>query len=908
MENAKRVCIVTPDLIGPVRNGGIGTACSFLGKELSRQGYDVNILFTQQNSHASLTDDWMHAYKKDNIEVQILHQAHAILQTKDFKFFPDSPFLKTSLQVFNWLKSRKDFDIIFFMEWQGNGFYTLHAKETGLYFQNTKLVVQMHSPSMWHAIHNLQMPQDIHETLVYFIERKSVELADALISPSQYMIDWASQHGFKLPRKKIVLPNLSEPSESRDSTHHIAIDELVFFGRLEFRKGLDVFCNAVDILVASGRKLPKITFLGKLSTIDGKNSAEYIASRSKAWGIEVKILPKFDQQQALLYLKGQARLAIMPSVADNSPYTVLECVSEGIPFIASDVGGVSELITKETSTDVLFKNTPRCLADKIAEVTLTGVGVPEISFSLNELRTRWSSEISSLLSGGTKTPHYDGLRLKPFISVCLTHYRRPDLLKQAIDSLLNQDYPHFEVILVDDGSDDPISLSLLEDFQNLFNEKGWTIIKSANQYLGAARNKAVAVAKGEYVVFMDDDNFALPDMISKFAKAIISSSSDIVVSSFSVFSGLLKPDDNTEVMERFLPVGGCVGYSIHTNVIGDANSIVNKSFFNAVGGFTTDYGVGHEDFELFLKISLRGGKVGIIPDVLFWYRRNNRSMLSETNVVANKIRSFRPFLQGHSVGLADTALIAYVMDFKLHHSSVKDKYVEDPDSFIGIVDAVKKTCGINLNIANQLLDLARCESGGNAFNAAVYNVAEIFTQVFNATASQNYPLAKTSCAAYLDSCRSDIERSEFLILLVGFLLERNAEYSEIEYYIGLLTSISDLHGDASSYLYAAKVLLKLRLLEGSVEALVAALKISDRNYLDRRPDVHAAINARIFFSGIHHYALHGKSECTVWHLEEDFLSYFDSVLSENLRLSIKHLPESDKESMLWAIKAFVENR
>jgi glycosyltransferase involved in cell wall biosynthesis len=82
------------------------------------------------------------------------------------------------------------------------------------------------------------------------------------------------------------------------------------------------------------------------------------------------------------------------------------------------------------------------------------------------------------------------------------------LLQQALASIKTQTYQNIEVILVDDGSTKEESHRYLNLIENDFNARGWKIIRSSNNYLGAARNLAARHASGEYLMFMDDDNVA----------------------------------------------------------------------------------------------------------------------------------------------------------------------------------------------------------------------------------------------------------------------------------------------------------------------------------------------------------------------------------------------------------------
>jgi len=99
----------------------------------------------------------------------------------------------------------------------------------------------------------------------------------------------------------------------------------------------------------------------------------------------------------------------------------------------------------------------------------------------------------------------------PFVSVVLTTYNRADLLGETIASILNQSYCNFELIVVDDGSQDETEKRVLG-----FRDKRVKYIYS-NNWGGPARprNLGVAEARGEYIAFCDDDDLWHPSKIEK---------------------------------------------------------------------------------------------------------------------------------------------------------------------------------------------------------------------------------------------------------------------------------------------------------------------------------------------------------------------------------------------------------
>ena len=90
------------------------------------------------------------------------------------------------------------------------------------------------------------------------------------------------------------------------------------------------------------------------------------------------------------------------------------------------------------------------------------------------------------------------------VSVILPVYNVEKYLKECLDSILNQTLQEIEVICVDDGSTDR-SLEILREYEK--KDKRVIVLTQENKGAGAARNKGLAIAKGEYLSFLDSDDF-----------------------------------------------------------------------------------------------------------------------------------------------------------------------------------------------------------------------------------------------------------------------------------------------------------------------------------------------------------------------------------------------------------------
>jgi len=120
------------------------------------------------------------------------------------------------------------------------------------------------------------------------------------------------------------------------------------------------------------------------------------------------------------------------------------------------------------------------------------------------------------------------------VSVIIPVYKTEQYLSECLESVLGQDYPHMEIVLVDDGSPDgcpAICDQYAEKFENV------RVIHQENQGLGGARNAGMESSSGDYVLFVDsDDCLDGPDAVSRLVKCAEEKSADIVVGGFRRFS------------------------------------------------------------------------------------------------------------------------------------------------------------------------------------------------------------------------------------------------------------------------------------------------------------------------------------------------------------------------------------
>ena len=143
------------------------------------------------------------------------------------------------------------------------------------------------------------------------------------------------------------------------------------------------------------------------------------------------------------------------------------------------------------------------------------------------------------------------------VTVVIPVYRAEKYLAETLRSLEAQTYPHFEVVLVDDGSTDQ-SLAICQDFSR--RDDRFRIVSQPNSGPSAARNNGVAHARGEYLVFLDSDDIMAPHALESMVQAMKEEQADLVLGMYARFFDHQDPftcetrcwlsDSGTRVMDR----------------------------------------------------------------------------------------------------------------------------------------------------------------------------------------------------------------------------------------------------------------------------------------------------------------------------------------------------------------------
>ena len=223
------------------------------------------------------------------------------------------------------------------------------------------------------------------------------------------------------------------------------------------------------------------------------------------------------------------------------------------------------------------------------------------------------------------------------ISIITPTYNRSDYIAQAVQSVIDQTYGHFEHLIVDDGSTDNTNQVLapfLEDDRIKY-------FRQENQGQSVARNLGLKYAKGDFICFLDSDNVWMPEKLGA-QLAVFRESPEVDV----VYGDNITINEAGEEISRknmFRPSGFIAFQMLKDNCVSMNTAMARRRCFDEMGGMSGTRRVA-DDYDLWLRFSARY-RFRYIPEFLAYYRvmenqiSSDKTARFETNEAI--IRDFR---------------------------------------------------------------------------------------------------------------------------------------------------------------------------------------------------------------------------------------------------------------------------
>jgi len=217
--------------------------------------------------------------------------------------------------------------------------------------------------------------------------------------------------------------------------------------------------------------------------------------------------------------------------------------------------------------------------------------------------------------------------MNKLISVIIPTYNRAGIIVDAINTVLNQTYQHFEIIIIDDGSNDNTN----EVIKNINDSRIRYVYQENSGRPSLARNSGIKIAKGEYIAFLDSDDLWHPQMLEKHIN-VMNENNDVGFStnwsSYRTFEGeeLFKKNSyakNKNEYIRYILLTPDKAYA------GTGTILVKKECFDKVGLFDEDL-TYCEDWDMFCRIAMIYEFYNI-EEVLTYVRVHDASLSKNPN-------------------------------------------------------------------------------------------------------------------------------------------------------------------------------------------------------------------------------------------------------------------------------------
>lgn len=233
------------------------------------------------------------------------------------------------------------------------------------------------------------------------------------------------------------------------------------------------------------------------------------------------------------------------------------------------------------------------------------------------------------------------------ISVIVPVYNAESTLRRCVDSILRQNYRSFEIILIDDGSDD-LSGRICDEYSK--NDNRITTIHQRNQGVSVARNRGIDAAKGEYITFIDSDDYVDIGYLKVLHDGLVCYGADICMTSLHVNQGL---DRVSRLNSKCEIISTILGNAFGNNA-GQCNKLFKRS---VIGGLRFDKHIYMGEDTLFGVEYAKRCKDGVfINEALYHYDQPTASTSYMRNPA--KLDKYLTYAESRKKMLSDTTMLS----------------------------------------------------------------------------------------------------------------------------------------------------------------------------------------------------------------------------------------------------------
>ncbi|ABU59697.1 glycosyltransferase [Roseiflexus castenholzii] len=505
------------------------------------------------------------------------------------------------------------------------------------------LLLHLHSPDFCITRANRQPRYRLPGYWIGRMERFCMHAADAMLSPSFFLANQIAGEMMQLSHAIEVVPYPYLPLPALETMPERG--DLVFFGRLEPRKGVMEFVGVCDHLWSRGYDF-RLTLIGD-DTPFGPRGMSVGAWLRWRYGRRIDegrlimtgaSLPPEDLWRRL----EKAWAVVVPSTWENYPNVCIEAMALGKLVIASTSGGQAEMIGADGDCGILFRwdqpgdcvaAVERALALSVDEVRAIGARARDRITALTSFEAvlpRRMAHFEQITTCMRPRRSFPGLMpdvpapmrtvtpdtVPGLLSVVVPYHNLGAYLAETIASIVASSYRPLDIVIVDDGSDDPASVAALEQVGQMHPDLV-RIVRCERGGLARARNRGAQAARGEFLAFVDADDLVEPSFFERAIDVLQRYDNVSFVYSWVRFFG--ESDACWPTWNVEFP------YLLAHNML-TAFVVVRRSDFLAWGQNDPSLSDALEDYDAWISM-VEQGCIGVsLPDPLVRYRMRSDSM------------------------------------------------------------------------------------------------------------------------------------------------------------------------------------------------------------------------------------------------------------------------------------------
>jgi glycosyltransferase involved in cell wall biosynthesis len=257
--------------------------------------------------------------------------------------------------------------------------------------------------------------------------------------------------------------------------------------------------------------------------------------------------------------------------------------------------------------------------------------------------------------------------MKPFFSIIIPLYNKESFIENTLKSVFSQAFTNYEIIIINDESTDKS-----EDIVLTFNDERIQIYSQKNQGASAARNLGIKKSKGNFIAFLDADDYWFPNHLETLGKLI----KDCPQAGLYASRYISKVSEKKFVTNSFLDIAenfsGIIADFFYSSVVSrialTSAVIVPKAVFDKTGFFNTSISSG-QDLDLWTRIAILF-PVAITGHITVEYNAMDNSSLSKKNIGDKKLIDFSVFQKEEAThptlkAFLDVNRMDYALKFKI---------------------------------------------------------------------------------------------------------------------------------------------------------------------------------------------------------------------------------------------------